>query len=91
MAGLRIGFVTGPLRLRSAIVRRDAFEASMREIGLQVRPEFGQVVGVDIGETHLQVGLFDCALATIATTTYPIAETRLDPELVAKLVLEALN
>jgi LacI family transcriptional regulator len=36
----RIGFVTGPLKLRSAIARRDAFEASMREIGLQVKPEF---------------------------------------------------
>lgn len=36
----RIGFVAGPLRLRSALVRRDAFEASMREIGLHVRPEF---------------------------------------------------
>ena len=36
----RIGFVTGPLKLRSAIVRRDAFSESMREIGLQVRPEF---------------------------------------------------
>jgi LacI family transcriptional regulator len=36
----RIGFVTGPLRLRSAVARRDAFEASMREIGLEVRPEF---------------------------------------------------
>jgi DNA-binding LacI/PurR family transcriptional regulator len=36
----RIGFVTGPLQLRSAVARKDAFEASMREIGLQVRPEF---------------------------------------------------
>jgi LacI family transcriptional regulator len=36
----RIGFVAGPLRLRSAVARRDAFEASMHEIGLQVRPEF---------------------------------------------------
>ena len=36
----RIGFVTGPLRLRSAAVRRDAFEESMREIGLPVKPEF---------------------------------------------------
>jgi len=36
----RIGFVTGPLRLRSAVARRDAFEASMREIGLPVRPEY---------------------------------------------------
>jgi predicted NBD/HSP70 family sugar kinase len=58
---------------------------------LQVRPDFGQVVGVDIGETHLQVGLFDCALSTIATATYPIAETRLDPELVARLVLAGIG
>lgn len=36
----RIGFVTGPLKLRSAIARRDAFEESMREIGLPLRPEF---------------------------------------------------
>jgi LacI family transcriptional regulator len=36
----RIGFVTGPLRLRSAVARKDAFETSMREIGLQVDPKF---------------------------------------------------
>jgi LacI family transcriptional regulator len=36
----RLGFVTGPLRLRSAVARKDAFEESMREIGLEVRSEF---------------------------------------------------
>jgi DNA-binding LacI/PurR family transcriptional regulator len=36
----RIAFVTGPLRLRSAVARRDAFEAAMREIGLPVKPGF---------------------------------------------------
>ena len=36
----RIGFVSGPLKLRSAIARKDAFEQSMREIGLPVWPEF---------------------------------------------------
>jgi DNA-binding LacI/PurR family transcriptional regulator len=36
----RIGFITGPLHLRSAVARRDAFEASMHEIGLRVRPEY---------------------------------------------------
>jgi LacI family transcriptional regulator len=41
----RIGFVTGPARLRSAMARRAAFEASMREIGLSVWSEF--VVGGD--------------------------------------------
>src|SRR5499427_3179876 len=29
----RIGFIAGPLRLRSAMARRDAFQASMKEIG----------------------------------------------------------
>ena len=36
----RIGFIAGPLRLKSAMARKDAFRASMREIGLTVRPEF---------------------------------------------------
>jgi LacI family transcriptional regulator len=36
----RIGFISGPLQLRSAIARKEAFEESMREIGLPVRPEF---------------------------------------------------
>jgi LacI family transcriptional regulator len=36
----RIGFVSGPLNLRSAVARKDAFEGSMREIGLPVWPEF---------------------------------------------------
>jgi len=36
----RIGFVSGPLTLRSAVARKDAFEGSMREIGLPVRPEY---------------------------------------------------
>jgi DNA-binding LacI/PurR family transcriptional regulator len=36
----RIGFITGPLKLRSALARRDAFEMSMQEIGLPVDPQF---------------------------------------------------
>jgi DNA-binding LacI/PurR family transcriptional regulator len=36
----QIGFVTGPLKLRSAVARRDAFVDSMREIGLPVNAEF---------------------------------------------------
>ena len=35
----RIGFVTGPPELRSAVARKVAFETSMREIGLAVRPD----------------------------------------------------
>ena len=43
LAALRhqhIGFISGPLELRSAVARKDAFETSMREIGLPVKPDF---------------------------------------------------
>ena len=40
MRHARIGVVTGPLKLRSAVARKVAFEESMHEIGLEVRPEF---------------------------------------------------
>jgi predicted NBD/HSP70 family sugar kinase len=58
---------------------------------LQVRPDIGHVVGVDIGETHVQVGLFDCVLNTLGTATYPIAGTDLDPEQVAQLVIKGIK
>jgi len=35
----RIAFVTGPLDLRSALVRKEAFEESMREISLEIGPQ----------------------------------------------------
>ena len=36
----RIAFIAGPLTLRSAVARRDAFTQSMNEIGLTVDPRF---------------------------------------------------
>ena len=35
----RIAFISGPLQLKSALARRQAFEQSMQEIGLSVDPE----------------------------------------------------
>ena len=37
---VRIAFVAGPLHLNAALARKNAFEEAMREIGLQVLPEF---------------------------------------------------
>ncbi len=36
----KIGFITGPLNLRSAKARKDAFEESMREIGMPLTAEW---------------------------------------------------
>lgn len=56
---------------------------------LQVRRDYGHVIGVDIGETHIEVGLFDCALNTVATATFPIAGN-LEPGHVAELILAGI-
>ncbi|MFC0439692.1 ROK family protein [Kutzneria buriramensis] len=56
---------------------------------LQIRRDYGHVIGVDIGETHIEVGLFDCTLNTVATATYPIAGN-LDPTHVAELILAGI-
>jgi len=56
---------------------------------LQVRRDYGHVIGVDIGETHIEVGLFDCALNTVATATFPIAGN-LEPAHVAELILAGI-
>src|SRR4051794_29026577 len=53
---------------------------------LAVRPDFGHVVGVDVSETHVEVGLFDCALGTLGTVRHPLVGTRLDPDEVAGLI-----
>jgi predicted NBD/HSP70 family sugar kinase len=52
------------------------------------------VVGVDIGETHVQVGLFDWTLATLATATCPMQDDpagRPDPAVLAGLVLAGVE
>lgn len=58
---------------------------------LRVRSEYGSVVGVDIGETHVQVGLFDCTLNTLDTATYPLGGTELDPDRVVELVTRGIT
>ncbi|WP_410636859.1 ROK family protein [Amycolatopsis sp. lyj-346] len=53
---------------------------------LAARPGFGHVAGVDVSETHVEVGLFDFALGTLGTVRHPLVGTRLDPDEVAGLV-----
>jgi len=58
---------------------------------LEVRPGFAQVAGVDIGETHVQVGLFDWTLDTLATATFPMDPGRPDPAVLAAAVTAGIE
>src|SRR2546422_2657105 len=62
----RIAFVTGPLHLKSALARRDAFRTSMEEIGLPIAPE--QIV---VGDHTMEGGMR--ALNVISTRNCPTA------------------
>jgi len=57
---VRIAFVSGPLRLKSALARKNAFEESMREIGLEVLPEM-----IAVGDHTMEGGMR--ALAKLAS------------------------
>jgi DNA-binding LacI/PurR family transcriptional regulator len=48
----RIAFVTGPLHLKSALARREAFRESMEEIGLEVIPEL-----IVVGDHTMEGGM----------------------------------
>ena len=58
---------------------------------LAARPGFRYVVGVDIGETHIHVVLFDWTLSTLAASTHEIRVGRLDPDVVVRLVVAGVN
>ena len=38
---------------------------------LRVNPHFGYVIGVDVGETHVHVELFDLDMSELAKAEYP--------------------
>src|SRR6266567_3106718 len=48
----KIAFITGPLHLKSALARREAFKKSMQEIGLEVAPEL-----IVVGDHTMEGGM----------------------------------
>jgi predicted NBD/HSP70 family sugar kinase len=47
---------------------------------IRMATSFGYVVGVDVGETRVQVELFDLSMAALAKAQYPIKRAQLAPE-----------
>ena len=58
---------------------------------LRVRPSYAHVVGVDVGETGVQVELFDLALTALAKADYPIDAARPDPATVVRHILAGIE
>ncbi|WP_447005783.1 ROK family protein [Saccharothrix isguenensis] len=58
---------------------------------LRVNPAFAAVVGVDVGETHVLVEVFDLTLRRLAEATFPMEPDVHSVDDVARRVLEGLD
>ncbi|MFJ6198062.1 ROK family protein [Micromonospora sp. NPDC092111] len=58
---------------------------------LRVAPGYGYLVGADVGETRVQVELFDLAMTALAKAEYPIAPAEPDPDGVVAHLLHGLG
>ncbi|MGN9908548.1 ROK family transcriptional regulator [Phytohabitans sp. LJ34] len=58
---------------------------------LRVRPGYGYLVGVDVGETRVQVELFDLAMTGLAKADHPIESAKPDPDTVVRHILAGLD
>jgi predicted NBD/HSP70 family sugar kinase len=58
---------------------------------LQMNPEFGYVIGVDIGETRVEVALFDLAMKVRAKTGYRLDRGEREVSMVAERILTGLG
>lgn len=61
---------------------------------LRVRPTYGHLVGVDVGETRVQVELFDLSMGPLAKADFPLDRRDRrgrDPDLVVRHILAGLD
>lgn len=58
---------------------------------LQVSPTFGYVIGVDVGETRVQVELFDLAMRALAKADYPIERMAMGPDVIVADIIAGID
>ena len=58
---------------------------------LRVAPDFAHVVGIDVGETRVQVELFDLSMTALAKAEFPMDPGRPEPEIVVGHILAGLR
>ena len=58
---------------------------------LRVNPDYGYVIGVDAGETRVQVGLFDLMMTERAKASYPLDPAEHGPDVIVEAILSGLD
>jgi predicted NBD/HSP70 family sugar kinase len=58
---------------------------------LKVDPAYGSFIGVDLGETQVQVELFDLTLAKAAAAVYPLLPEQNEPATLVELIVRGVR
>jgi predicted NBD/HSP70 family sugar kinase len=58
---------------------------------LQINPDYGYVIGVDVGETRVLVELFDLMMTERAKAGYPLDPRQHGPEVIVAAILSGLD
>lgn len=58
---------------------------------LAINPHYTYIIGVDVGEQHLGLELFDLTLAKVATAQYPILTHLAHPERIATQIAQGIE
>jgi predicted NBD/HSP70 family sugar kinase len=93
LSAATVSNVTAELVAERVIVEAGAVDSDggRPRVLLRVNPTFGQVAGVDVGETGVRVELFDLAMTKLATVEHPLPAGRPDPAAVVGQVASGLR
>jgi predicted NBD/HSP70 family sugar kinase len=66
-------------------------EGGRPRVLLRINPDYGYVIGVDVGETRVQVELFDLMMTERAKADYPLDPRQHGPDVIVEAILTGLD
>jgi predicted NBD/HSP70 family sugar kinase len=93
LSAATVSNMTGDLLGENVIVEAGQVDSDggRPRVLLRVNPEFGFAVGVDVGETHVRVELFDLDMEERAKVEYALRTARHEVELVVRHILAGID
>jgi predicted NBD/HSP70 family sugar kinase len=93
LSNASVSNVTGDLIDENIIVEAGQVDSDggRPRILLRVNPDFGHAIGVDVGETHVNVELFDLDMTMLAKAAYTLRAGHHDVDLVVRHVLAGID
>ncbi|GII28045.1 ROK family protein [Planotetraspora mira] len=93
LSAATVSNMTGDLLGENVIVEAGQVDSDggRPRVLLRVNPEFGFAVGVDVGETHVRVELFDLDMKERAKVEYALRTARHEVELVVRHILAGID